>query len=305
MDLTALPKDFYVTSLQFTKHVYQDQYPSIDPTRPELNLAGKVVIITGASRGVGAKAFAPAFAKAGVKGIALLATNAEKLTKVAEEVKQINPSVNALSVTVDISDTKSVEAAFEKIKSTFGHADILINNAGLNTEGEGQLLGDVEDVESYWKMFEVNSKGALLMSRAFIRQLPSPETPATIVNLATGLSWMVVPTLIGYSLSKLIPLQITAHIAASYPNITAVALHPGLLDTDMLMDTFRHFTLETPELVGGLAVWLSHPHAKFLSGKTIVSQWSVDDLLERKDEIANSSDLTMQLQGKLGAQHYV
>jgi hypothetical protein len=71
-----LPKDHFVTrydpnphrsqphgtntqthnnSLQFTKNVYQDVYPSVDPTKPELSLAGKVVIITGASRGIGAK----------------------------------------------------------------------------------------------------------------------------------------------------------------------------------------------------------------------------------------------------------
>jgi len=42
-------------SLQFTKHVYQDVYPSIDPSNPELSLAGRVVIVTGASRGIGAK----------------------------------------------------------------------------------------------------------------------------------------------------------------------------------------------------------------------------------------------------------
>jgi hypothetical protein len=49
-----LPKDYFVTSTQFTPHVYQDVYPGIDPTRPELSLAGKVVIITGASKGIGA-----------------------------------------------------------------------------------------------------------------------------------------------------------------------------------------------------------------------------------------------------------
>jgi hypothetical protein len=68
-----LPADYFVTrcgpfravtdryetdtsdSFQFTKHVYQDVYPSIDPSNPELSLAGKVAIVTGASRGIGAK----------------------------------------------------------------------------------------------------------------------------------------------------------------------------------------------------------------------------------------------------------
>lgn len=56
MDLSAYPKDYYVKSMAFTEHTYQDVYPAIDPTTPALNLAGKVVVITGASRGIGAKA---------------------------------------------------------------------------------------------------------------------------------------------------------------------------------------------------------------------------------------------------------
>lgn len=53
--MDSLPNDYFVTSLQFTPHMFQDQYPSIDPKNPALSLAGKVVIITGASRGIGAK----------------------------------------------------------------------------------------------------------------------------------------------------------------------------------------------------------------------------------------------------------
>lgn len=53
--MDSLPTDYFVTSAQFTKRVSRVQYPSIDPSSPELSMAGKVVIITGASRGLGAK----------------------------------------------------------------------------------------------------------------------------------------------------------------------------------------------------------------------------------------------------------
>jgi hypothetical protein len=53
--MEKLPKDHFVQQMRFTKSVFQDVYPSIDPTKPELSLAGKVAIVTGASRGIGAR----------------------------------------------------------------------------------------------------------------------------------------------------------------------------------------------------------------------------------------------------------
>jgi hypothetical protein len=53
MDLSALPDDFFVTSSQFTKTTYRDEYPSVNPTSPALTQTGKVVIVTGASQGLG------------------------------------------------------------------------------------------------------------------------------------------------------------------------------------------------------------------------------------------------------------
>ncbi|KAI8949743.1 hypothetical protein F4801DRAFT_390099 [Xylaria longipes] len=301
MDFTKLPTNFFVTLFQYTKTVHSDQYPAIDPTREDLNLAGKVVIITGASRGLGAKAFAPAFAKAGVRGLVLLAMNSEGLKKAEQEVKEINSAVQTLAITTDISDGQAVASAFEEIKATFGHADILINNAGVNSDGEGVRIGDA-DPEAWWRQFEINGKGTFLVTRSFINQLPTPETPATVVNLTSGVAWKGNPMMPGYSVSKLVAQQQIPSIAAAYPNITAVALHPGLLGTDMLPQSMHNFDRDTPELVGGVAVWLSHPHAQFLSGRVVVSQWDVNDLLARKAEILGGKDLTLDLVGKFGPQ---
>jgi hypothetical protein len=53
--MSELPSDYFIKTFQFTPNVHNDQYPSIDPTSPALSLAGKTVIVTGASRGIGAK----------------------------------------------------------------------------------------------------------------------------------------------------------------------------------------------------------------------------------------------------------
>ncbi|KAI1265966.1 NAD(P)-binding protein [Xylariaceae sp. FL1019] len=299
MDFSKLPTNFFSSIFQYTKHEHSDQYPAIDPTRKELSLAGKVVIITGASRGLGATAFAPAFAKAGVRGLALLATNAEGLATTQGLVKGINPEIETLTIPTNVSDAASVASAFAKIKDAFGHADILINNAGVNCDGEGVRFGDSDPV-LYWKNFEINAKGTFLMTHAFINQLPSADTPATVINLTTGAVWKGNPMMPGYSVSKLVAQQQVTSIAAVYPNITAVALHPGLQFTNMLPEWMKRFDRDTPELAGGTAVWLSHPHARFLSGRAISCNWSVDDLVARAAEIKASNDLTMDFVGSFG-----
>ncbi|KAI1863129.1 uncharacterized protein JN550_009865 [Neoarthrinium moseri] len=302
-DPSVLPKDFLVTSFQFTKNVHRDQYPSIDPTKPEIALDGKVVVITGASRGIGAKAFAPAFSKAGVKALVLIATSVSKLYAVEDEVKLINPSIQTLSLAVDITDNVSVEKAFSKIEKEIGHADILINNAGVSNETFGASFAD-EDPDVFWSNFEVNGKGTYLVTRAFIKSLPNPDTSAVIINMISGAGWVINPSHCAYGVSKLVAQQLTVNTAAAYPNMTIVALNPGLIDTDMVPPPLRPLGFDTPELVGGLAVWLSHPHARFLSGRTLCAHWDVNDLLERKNEIINSSQLRMALVGPFGPQQF-
>ena len=290
--------------LQFTRTMYHDVYPAIDPTKPELSLAGKVAVVTGASRGIGARGFAPAFAKAGVKGLVLLARSGEQLEAVAAQIHKINPETEVMCISVNISDAKGVERAFGKIKEAFGHADILINNVGINAgKDDGPI--EAQDPETWWSNFEVNGKGTFLVTRSFIRLLPSPDTPATLINVTSAGAWSVIGSASGYCISKLLTLQQIPFVAEEHQNITAIALHPGMLATDMHDKAFQdHFYLDTPELVGGVAVWLSHKHAKFLSGRFIACKWNVDELLERKDEITNGQQLKVTVVGPFGHKQF-
>lgn len=138
------------SSQQFTPHNRTAPYPSIDPTNPANSLVGKVAIITGASRGLGAQGLVPIFAKAGLKGLVLVATNAEKLKSVESSVKEKHPQIETLVVATDVSDSASVDALFAQVRAKFGHADILVNNAAVISGG-----GDIheEDPSKWWKNF--------------------------------------------------------------------------------------------------------------------------------------------------------
>jgi NAD(P)-dependent dehydrogenase (short-subunit alcohol dehydrogenase family) len=96
----------------------------------------------------------------------------------------------------------------------------------------------------------------------------------------------------------------TSHLAAAYPNITAISLHPGLVETDMMDPVFKRFNHDSPNLIGGLTVWLSSEKSKFLSGRAITSNWSVDDLVERKEEIQAGRLLMIDLTGRFGKDQF-
>jgi NAD(P)-dependent dehydrogenase (short-subunit alcohol dehydrogenase family) len=226
-----LPTDFFVTSAAYTPTVYRGQYPSVDPANPALSQAGKVVIITGASDGIGQRGFAPAFAKAKPRAIILVGRSAAKLAATENALRSISNEVEYLSFSVDIADQSSVDALYQTVRARYGHADVLINNAGVNLSQA--LLGEA-DVTSWWTDFEVNVKGTFMMSRGFLSLLGT-ERHGTIVNLSTGIATAIFPTWSSYSITKLAALKLAEYVAAEYPNVNAVALQPGVVDTDMVV----------------------------------------------------------------------
>lgn len=132
-DLASLPKDWILTSSQFTRKAHTNVYPAIHPGKADNSLKGKTVVVTGASRGIGARGIAPAFVEAGVKAIVLIATNPAKLVNVEEELKMINPDLETLSLSVDVSSRDQVAKAWLGIKARYHRVDILVNNAGVES----------------------------------------------------------------------------------------------------------------------------------------------------------------------------
>lgn len=151
-NLATLPKDWVVTSGQFTRKAYTDIYPAVVPIRPENSLKGKTVVVTGASRGIGANSIAPAFAKAGVKAIVLIATNVTKLASVEEELQKINPDLEILALGVDISSTEQVSKAWSEINAKYAKVHVLINNAGVECSESDKAMHE-QDPDVFFKNF--------------------------------------------------------------------------------------------------------------------------------------------------------
>ncbi|RFU31436.1 hypothetical protein B7463_g4903, partial [Scytalidium lignicola] len=282
----TLPDDYVVNSQAFTRVTHRNVYSSIDPSKSSLSQSGKVVIITGASKGIGYKGFVAAFAKAGADGLVLVARNKAALQEVETETKILYPGIQVVSVAADVSNEKSVTLVFDAVKKTFGNADVLVNNAGTTSSGS---IKDV-DMNTFWKDFEINVKGTLLMTQGFLRLIDSSK-PAHIITVSSAMGLAVLPSHASYSLSKLVQQQLSRFIATENPNVTAISIHPGTVHTDLVNESkwLIPQAKDTPELVGGFALWLTTEEAKFLNQRYVSANWDVDELVRRKEEIDNTA----------------
>lgn len=165
-DIAALPKDWIVTSGQFTRTAYTNVYPAIDPAKADNSLKGKTVVLTGASRGLGATGIAPAFVKAGVKTIVLIARKADKLAAVEKELKGINPHVEILTLSVDISSAYQVGKAWNEINAKYPKVDILVNNAGVESTDSDKT--HEQDPDIFFRNFVSGPRYSLCVREQFM-----------------------------------------------------------------------------------------------------------------------------------------
>ncbi|RMZ80090.1 hypothetical protein DV737_g3146, partial [Chaetothyriales sp. CBS 132003] len=288
------PPHGFTVNNSFTKINYRDVYPPIDPKRPELSQKGSVVLITGSSRGIGREGLAQAFALAGAKAIIITARKVESLEETEAIIKQANPSVEVFPVALELTNEAWVKAAFDAIAKKYSTIDVLVNNAAV-FEADGQLLGSTDKV-GWWSNFEVNVKGTFLITQAFLSQV-NPDRSAHIVYLSSAAAFLTLPANSAYSISKLAVIRLAALTAAEYPNVNAMALHPGIVVTKGTNDFFKPYAKDTALLPGAVANWLTSKEASFLRGRYISANWDVAELIARQDEIVHKDLLTTQLSG--------
>ena len=263
--MEAMSEHAFTVGNSFTKGVYRDVYPAVDPRNAHLSQAGKVVMITGASRGIGRHGVSTAFALAGAKAIIITARRIETLVETEADIKKTNPETEVLKIALEVTNEASVAAAFKTVAEKYSTIDILVNNAGIYGSGDQPFA--TADSSKWWGDFEVNVRGTMLVTKYFLSFIGPDKKDAHLIFMSSGAGLIVIPGNSAYSITKLADLQISAYAAAENPHLKVIAFHPGIVMTDMVTRFFQKFAKDTPELAGAVINWLASDDAAFLSGR--------------------------------------
>ena len=210
----------------FTKTFHHSSYDAISPNNPSLSAAGKVVFITGGGRGIG-KEIAAAFVEAGAKAIVIIGRTEAALKETKAELSRTGKSAIDCFV-VDVTDVSAVEEAFSATARMYGKVDVLINNAAYLDS----LVSIAEcSLDDYWRCFEINVKGPIVTTQAFLKVAVPNATVINIISAAAHVPY--VPGFSGYGAAKVASTRIMEFLQHEEPGLRVFNLHPGTIPTDM------------------------------------------------------------------------
>lgn len=203
-----------------------------------MKLQGKVAVVTGGGRGIGA-AVARDLAADGAR-IVVSARSKDQIEKVAEELREAGHE--AWAVTCDVADPEQVAELAAETEALAGPADILVNNAGI---GISARLAKTR-LEDWNRIFAVNVTGTFLCTKAFLPGMLENGW-GRIVNVASIAGRMGAPYITAYCSSKHAVVGFTRALAAEVAKtgVTVNAVCPGYVATDMMESAVKNIVART------------------------------------------------------------
>jgi len=238
-------------------------------------LSGKVAIVTGASKGIGAE-IARQLAVAGAAVVVNYSSSKDAADRVVSEIK--GKEGNALAVQANLSKKSDIERLFAEATKAYGRLDILVNNAGVY---EFASLEEITE-EHFHKQYDLNVLGLLLASQQAAKRFGSAG--GSIINISSVASRSAPPHTAAYSGTKAAVDAITRSLAQELGarNIRVNAVNPGMVETEGLRaagipesEFRRQIEAQTPlgrigqtRDVAPAVVFLASDDARWITGET-------------------------------------
>jgi 3-oxoacyl-[acyl-carrier protein] reductase len=237
---------------------------------------GKVAVVTGASKGIGA-AIAKQFASEGASVVVNYATSREGADRVVSEIKKSGGK--AVAVQADMAKKSDVGRLFDETKKAFGRLDVLINNAGIY---EFAPLDTISE-ENFHKQFDINVLGLIFASQEAAKYFGSEG--GSIVNISSIASTLTPPNSAVYSGTKAAVDATTKVLAKELgpKKIRVNAVNPGMVDTEgwraagMGESELRKFVesqtplgrIGKPDDIAPAVAFFASPDSSWITGETL------------------------------------
>ena len=234
-------------------------------------LAGKIALVTGGSRGIGA-AIVRRLSSDGATVAFTYSASDDKAKAIVAEIEA--KGAKALAIKADSADPKAVQNAVDQTVSAFGGIDILVNSAGI------LMLNSVENfpLEDFDRMFAVNVRAVFAGTQAAVRHMKEGGRVITIGSIVADRSGF--PTSSVYAMTKGAVAAMTRGLARDLGprGITVNNIQPGPTATDMNSDATGHERLKQLMALGRIgedkeiasfAAYLASPEASFITGASL------------------------------------
>jgi 3-oxoacyl-[acyl-carrier protein] reductase len=241
-------------------------------------LKGKVAVVTGASKGIGA-GIAKGLAAEGATVVVNYASSKEGADRVVAEIK--NKGGKAVAVQGDVSKAGDVQRIFAETKETFGRLDVLVNNAGVY---EFAPLENITE-EQFHRQFNTNVLGLLLATQEAAKHFSAEG--GSIINIGSTASSLNPPTTAVYTATKGAVDAVTHVLAKELgpKKIRVNSINPGIVETEgvhaigIIGSEFqKNFEAQTPlgriaqpQDIAPIAVFLASADSGWLTGETLLA----------------------------------